>query len=110
MLQQETPDDFVIATGETHTVKEFIEVSFKEIGVDIEWKGENENEKGYDAATGKVRIEIDKNYYRPTEVDLLIGDPSKAEKILGWKPKVTFEDLVKIMVKADCDMVKKKGY
>ncbi len=110
MLQQEEPDDFVLATGETHSIREFCELAFKEIGMNIEWKGKDENEVGKDSKTGKTLIEVDKNYFRPTEVDLLIGDPSKAEKILGWKPKVTFEELVKIMVKADSEMVQKKGY
>jgi len=110
MLQQDEPDDFVLATGETHSIREFCELAFKEIGMNIEWKGKDENEVGKDSKTGKTLIEVDKNYFRPTEVDLLIGDPAKAEKILGWKPKVTFEELVKIMVKADCEMVQKKGY
>ena len=110
MLQQDEPDDFVLATGETHSIREFCELAFKEIGMNIEWKGKDENEVGKDSKTEKTLIEVDKNYFRPTEVDLLIGDPTKAEKILGWKPKVTFEELVKIMVKADCEMVQKKGY
>lgn len=110
MLQHDKPEDFVLATGETHSVKEFIELAFKEIGTNIIWKGKNEDEVGKDEKTGKVLVEVDKSYFRPTEVDLLIGDPSKAEKILGWKPKVTFEELVKIMMKADCEMVEKKGY
>jgi GDPmannose 4,6-dehydratase len=110
MLQHDKAEDFVLATGETHTVREFIEMSFKHIGINIEWKGKNENEKGLDSKTGNVMIEIDKNYFRPTEVDLLIGDPSKAKEKLGWVPKVTFAELVKIMVEADCEMVQKKGY
>jgi len=110
MLQHDIAEDFVIATGETHTVREFIELAFKEIGKNIEWKGKDENEVGKDSETGKVLIEIDKNYFRPTEVDLLIGDPSKAKEKLGWSAKVTFNELVKIMVKADCEMVQKKGY
>ena len=110
MLQHDVAEDFVIATGETHTVREFIELAFKEIDINIEWKGKDENEVGKDSATGKTMIEIDKNYFRPTEVDLLIGDPSKAKEKLGWKANVTFAELVKIMVKADCEMVKKKGY
>lgn len=110
MLQTETPEDFVLATGETHSVREFIEESFRHIGKEIEWKGKDENETGVDAKTGDLLIEIDKNYFRPTEVDLLIGDPSKAKKILGWEPKVTFKELVKIMVEADSEMVAKKGY
>lgn len=83
MLQHDTAEDFVLATGETHTVREFIELSFKEIGMNIEWSGKNENEKGMDSKTGKVIVEIDKNYFRPTEVDLLIGDPSKAKRNLA---------------------------
>ncbi|MBV6478502.1 MAG: GDP-mannose 4,6-dehydratase [Ignavibacteria bacterium] len=110
MLQLDKPEDFVLATGETHTVREFIVHAFKEIGIEIEWKGKNENEKGIDKKSGKTIVEIDKGYFRPTEVDLLIGDPSKAKKLLGWSPKVTFEELVKIMVKADIEMVQKKGY
>lgn len=110
MLQTEKPEDFVLATGETHSVREFIEESFRHIGKDIEWKGKDENETGVDSNTGDLLIEIDKNYFRPTEVDLLIGDPSKAKKILGWEPKVTFKELVKIMVEADSEMVAKKGY
>ncbi|MDZ4712028.1 MAG: GDP-mannose 4,6-dehydratase [bacterium] len=110
MLQHDKPEDFVLATGETHSVREFIELSFKQIEMNIEWSGKDENEVGKDSKSGKVIVEIDKNYFRPTEVDLLIGDASKAEKILGWKPKVTFNELVKIMVDADCEMVQKKGY
>lgn len=110
MLQQDSPDDFVLATGETHSIRELTELAFKEIGVNIEWKGKDENEVGKDSKTGNVLVEVDKNYFRPTEVDLLIGDPTKAEKKLGWKPKVTFNELVKIMVNADVELVKKKGY
>lgn len=110
MLQHDAAEDFVLATGETHTVREFIELAFREIDIMIEWKGKNEKETGLDSKTGKVIIEIDKNYFRPTEVDLLIGNPSKAREKLGWKPEVTFSELVKIMVKADCEMVQKKGY
>jgi GDPmannose 4,6-dehydratase len=110
ILQHSKAEDFVLATGETHSVREFIELAFKEIGIDVAWKGKGANEIGKDKKTGNVLVEIDKTYFRPTEVDLLIGDPTKAKKKLGWKPKTTFEELVKIMVKADCDSVKKKGY
>jgi len=110
MLQLDKPEDFVLATGETHTVREFIELAFREIGIEIAWEGKNENEKGKDKKSGKVIVEIDKGYFRPTEVDLLIGDPSKAKKLLNWSPKVAFEELVRIMVKADIEMVQKKGY
>jgi GDPmannose 4,6-dehydratase len=110
ILQHDKAEDFVLATGETHSVREFIELAFKEIGITVAWKGKGVNEVGKDKKTGNVLVEIDKSYFRPTEVDLLIGDPTKAKKKLGWKPKTTFEELVTIMVKADCDSVKKKGY
>lgn len=108
MLQQDKPDDYVLATGETHTVREFVEITFRELGMEIAWKGSEENEKGYDTKTGKVLVEVNPNYYRPTEVELLIGDYSKAEKLLGWKPRTKFHDLVKIMVNADFESLKKK--
>ncbi len=110
ILQHDIAEDFVLATGETHSVREFIELAFKEIGITVVWKGKGANEVGKDKKTGNVLVEIDKSYFRPTEVDLLIGDPTKARKKLKWKPKTTFEELVTIMVKADCDSVKKKGY
>lgn len=101
ILQQENPDDYVIATGETHSVREFTELAFKEVGIEILWKGKGSEEFGIDSNTGKILVEIDPRYYRPTEVDLLIGDPSKAKEKLGWEPKVKLEELVKIMMKAD---------
>ena len=101
MLQQETPDDYVIATGETHSVREFTELAFREVGIEIAWEGKGSEEKGIDTKTGKVIVEIDPRYYRPTEVELLIGDPTKAREKLGWKPEVTMEKLVKLMIKAD---------
>lgn len=110
ILQHKSAEDFVLATGVTRSVREFIELSFKEIGISIVWKGKGVNETGKDKKTGKTLVEIDPTYFRPTEVDLLIGDPAKAKKLLGWKPKTKLEELVKIMVKADCDMVQKKGY
>lgn len=103
MMQQEKADDFVIATGETHSVREFVEKSFSYIGYDIAWEGKGVDEKGVNAKTGEVLVEIDPYYYRPTEVELLIGDPKKAKMQLGWEPKVTFEELVKIMMQADID-------
>jgi GDPmannose 4,6-dehydratase len=109
MLQQEEPDDFVIATGETHTVREFVELAFKEVGIDIKWQGEKENEVGIDMATGKLLVEIDPRYYRPTEVELLIGDPSKAREKLGWERKVGFEELIEMMVKADIEKCSTKA-
>ena len=107
MLQQKDPEDFVIATGETHSVREFTELAFKEVGIKILWKGKGHEEVGFDASTGKVLIEIDPRYYRPTEVDLLIGDPSKAKEKLGWEPRVKLEELVKIMTKADEEAVRR---
>ena len=101
MLQQDGPDDFVIATGEAHSVREFIELAFKEVGIDIEWKGGGVDEKGVDAATGKVLVEVDPKYFRPAEVDYLLGDASKAKELLGWQPKVGFEELVKLMMRGD---------
>ena len=103
MLQQETPDDYVIATGETHTVREFVEKSFQCLNVPIRWEGKGQDEIGINSLNGKTIIKIDPNYYRPTEVDLLIGDATKAKKTLGWNPKVTFEELVEIMTKHDYD-------
>ncbi|CAF3728274.1 unnamed protein product [Rotaria sp. Silwood1] len=105
MMQKETPEDYVLATGETHTVKEFTELSFKAVGIDIEWEGKEENEKGKDKKTGKVLVSVDPTYYRPTEVDLLIGDATKAKVNLGWEPKIKFEELVSIMVKADLEVM-----
>ena len=101
MLQQETPEDYVIATGEQHSVREFVENSFHEVGIDIGWRGEGSEEKGFDNATGKVIIEIDKRYFRPTEVDTLLGNPAKAKDKLGWAPKVGFRELVSEMVRED---------
>ena len=101
MLQQDEPDDFVIATGETHSVREFVELVFREVGIEIGWQGEGVDEVGVDRATGDVVIEIDPRYYRPTEVDILIGDPTKAKEKLGWEAKVGLRELVKMMVEAD---------
>lgn len=130
ILQQEKPEDFVIATGETNTVRDFVDLTFKELGVELEWRGENENEKGivksfipersayvkenidkvkYPKA-GDVVVEVSPGYYRPTEVELLIGDATKAEKLLGWKAKTKLNELVKIMAESDFKKVVKKGY
>jgi len=106
MLQQPSPDDFVIATGETHTVREFTTLAFLDAVIEIVWKGSGIDEKGYDKKTGRLLIEIDPAYFRPTEVDLLLGDPSKAKNILGWNPvKTSFKDLIKLMVKYDLENV-----
>jgi GDPmannose 4,6-dehydratase len=101
MLQQDEPEDFVAATNKTYTVRYFVELAFREVGIDIEWRGEGVDEKGYDKATGKILVEVSPNYFRPTEVDLLIGDYSKAKAKLGWEPKVTLEELVHKMVQYD---------
>ncbi|PKN73338.1 MAG: GDP-mannose 4,6-dehydratase [Candidatus Cloacimonetes bacterium HGW-Cloacimonetes-3] len=108
MMQADTPGDYVIATNETHTVREFIELCFQELDINIVWKGEADNEKGIDAKTGKIIVEIDPFYYRPTEVDILMGDYSKAKKEFGWQPKVTYHELVKIMVEADWKLAKRE--
>ncbi len=101
MLQQDTPEDYVIATGESHCVKEFVEEAFKEVGMAITWEGSGATETGKDPASGEVLVQIDPKYFRPTEVEYLIGDPSKAMKQLGWKAKVNFSELVKMMVRED---------
>ncbi|MBZ0200320.1 MAG: GDP-mannose 4,6-dehydratase [Ignavibacteriaceae bacterium] len=136
ILQQDKAEDFVLATGETHTVKEFVELTFKDLGIELEWKGKGVEEKGVISAidftkgnqllekdkkeyrfdfseklkAGDVVVSVNPEYYRPTEVDLLIGDPAKAEKILGWKAATKFEELVHVMIKADLDKVLRKGY
>jgi GDPmannose 4,6-dehydratase len=101
MLQKDQPDDFVIATGEAHTVREFIERAFTEVGIRIIWRGEGVNEQGIDESTGVVRVEVDARYFRPTEVEFLLGDATKARTKLGWSPKVTFPELVRTMVVED---------
>jgi len=101
MLQQEAGDDYVLATGETHSVREFAELAFERVNRKIEWKGKGVDEIGFDSATGEELIKIDSRYFRPTEVDLLLGDPSKAHRVLGWKHVVKFPDLVKEMVDSD---------
>ena len=110
MLQQDNADDYVLASGETHPVREFVTLAFKEAGIAVKWEGEGVDEKGIDANTGKVLVEVDEAYFRPTEVDLLLGDASKARKELGWEPEYTFEELVKEMVKADLDLFRKDKY
>ena len=107
-LQQPEPDDFVIATGEYHTVREFATLAFKEAGIELEWRGDGIDEKGYDKATGKILVEVDPKYFRPAEVDQLLGNPAKAKAKLGWDPqKTSFPNLVKIMVQHDMKFVKK---
>jgi len=101
MLQQDSPEDFTISTGEHHTVREFIEIAAKEVGIDIEWSGNDINEIGRDKVSGNIIVRIDKRYFRPTEVDSLLGDSSKAKNKLGWRPKITFGQLVKEMMESD---------
>jgi len=101
ILQQEIPDDYVLATGETHSVREFVELAFAEVGLTIEWRGHGLQEVGIDSATGKTRVTVDPHYFRPTEVDCLLGDATKAKQKLGWVPTISFTELVKEMVAAD---------
>ncbi|QJD85209.1 GDP-mannose 4,6-dehydratase [Cohnella herbarum] len=108
MLQQQNPEDFVIATGRTYSVRSFVEAAFKEVDIPISWEGHGINEKGINSLTREVLVEIDARYFRPTEVELLLGDPSKAKAQLGWTPKVTFEELVKMMVMSDFGGAKKE--
>jgi GDPmannose 4,6-dehydratase len=116
MLQQDQPDDFIIATGETRSVREFVEVAFKYAGIEIVWQGSGIEEKGIDVVTGNVLVHIDPRYFRPTEVDLLLGDPTKAKEKLGWKPETSLEELISMMVKEDLIaaerdvLCKKHGY
>jgi GDPmannose 4,6-dehydratase len=110
MLQHNQPEDFVIATGETHTVREFVTKAFLEAGISITWQGEGVNEKGINQSTGKVLVEVDPKYFRPTEVDLLLGDPTKAKTVLGWNPtKTSFDQLIRIMVKSDLKYVEREN-
>ena len=108
MLQQDKPDDYVMATGVTTTVRDFITMAFKEAGMSLKWEGEGVNEKGIDMATGKVLVEIDPRYFRPAEVELLIGDPSKAKAKLGWTPRVQLPELVRMMVANDIKLAEKE--
>lgn len=102
MLQHDTPEDFVIATGEQHSVREFTERAFHEVGIDLRWEGEGVEERGIDIATGRILVEVDPKYFRPAEVETLLGDPTKAKELLGWNPsKTSFEELVRIMVRHD---------
>ena len=108
ILQQSEPDDYVLATGESHSVREFVELAFDGVGRKLAWRGEGLDEEGYDAETGQVLVRIDPRYFRPTEVDALHGDASKARRELGWEPKVHFEDLVREMVNMDLDAAKRQ--
>ena len=110
MLQQGAPDDYLLATGETHTVREFAAIAFRELGFPLEWEGEREKERGIDRSTGKALVVVDPRYYRPTEVELLIGDATKARTKLGWSPKTKFGDLVTMMARADYEKVSRRGF
>lgn len=110
MLQQDTPDDYVLATGTSIPVRDFVQMSFAEIGVELEWKGEGVEEKGFNKATGEVVVEVDPAYFRPTEVDLLVGDASKAKNELGWVPQTTVQQLCAEMVKSDVDRFTRDKY
>ena len=108
ILQADEPDDFVIATGEMHTVREFVDIAFKEVGIELTWEGSGIDEKGIDKNTGSVLVEVDERFFRPAEVDQLLGNPTKAKETLGWNPtKTSFEELVKIMVQSDLEYVEK---
>lgn len=109
MLQQDKPDDYVLATGKSHSVREFVELAFAEVGITLKWQGRGEQEKGIDEKSGRVLVSIDPRYYRPTEVDQLIGNPAKAQRILGWQATTPFKTLVKEMVAADIDLVKREA-
>ncbi len=108
MLQQETPDDYVIATNETRTVREFVEIAFRTAGIEVVWEGEGVNEVGKDKATGKVIVKVNPKFFRPAEVDVLLGNPAKAEAALGWKREISFAELVERMVKNDLAIVEKE--
>ncbi|MDP1808318.1 MAG: GDP-mannose 4,6-dehydratase [Actinomycetota bacterium] len=109
MLQQDNPDDYIIATGKTHSVKEFCEEAFREVGINLVWQGSGVSQKGLNSRTGEAIIEIDPRYFRPTEVEILQGDAAKAKKRLGWSPKIAFPELVKMMVKADLQEAQKQA-
>ncbi len=109
ILQQDEPDDYVLATGETHSVREFVERAFAEIGRTLVWRGTGTDEKGYDAKDNTVLVEVDPRYFRPTEVDMLMGDPTNAREKLGWQHRTTFTELVSEMVASDLAVLKKRG-
>lgn len=99
ILQQDNPEDFVVATGQTTTVRDFVDLAFKEVGIEIEWQGNGVDEVGIDKSNGNRVVEVDPRYFRPTEVELLLGDPTKAQEKLGWKPQTTLKELCSMMVR-----------
>ena len=110
IVQQQEPDDYILATGETHSVREFVELAFAEVGRKIEWHGKGIDEAGIDSSTGDTVVRIDSRYFRPTEVDMLLGDPSKAHRVLGWEHTVTFPELVSEMVKSDLEAIANESH
>ena len=110
MLQLDEPEDLVLATGEAHSIKEFVDLAFKELDMKLEWTGQGLEETGIDSQSGKTLVRVDPRYFRPTEVEMLIGDPSKAKELLDWEPKVKFEELIRVMVESDWDKVQKRGF
>jgi GDPmannose 4,6-dehydratase len=110
MLQQNAPEDFVLATGETHTVREFADLAFRELEMPIRWEGTGPEERGVDERTGSTVVVVDRRYYRPTEVELLVGNAAKAKEKLGWSPKTKFVELARMMAHADFEKVSKRGF
>jgi len=116
MLQQESPEDFVIATGEQHSVRDFVELAAKEIDIHIRWEGNDQDEKGYDISTGKCIVAVDPRYFRPSEVETLLGDPTMSKQKLGWEPETSFQELVAEMMREDMkdaqrdELVKRSGF
>ena len=110
MLQQEKPEDYVLSTGRTHTIREFVDLTFKELSINLEWRGDGRNEIAIDKETGNKIVSIDEKYFRPTEVDILMGDSSKAKEQLGWESKTTLQELVKLMVESDINKIRLRGY
>ena len=110
ILQHDVPEDFVLATGKNFTVRQFVDLTFKELGIELEWVDKGIDEKGIDKASGVIRVKVDPSYYRPTEVETLLGDATKAKEKLGWSPTTSFKELVKIMIESDLEKVRLKGY
>jgi GDPmannose 4,6-dehydratase len=110
ILQRDRPDDYVLATGEKHSVREFVELAFRHVGINIAWRGSGVEEKGVDDATGRPLVEVDPRYFRPTEVDLLLGDASKARTELGWRHRITFQQLLAEMMREDLLAVSREPY
>jgi GDPmannose 4,6-dehydratase len=110
ILQQPEPGDYILATGKQYSVREFCELAFKEVGIDLEWKGQGVEEKGIDKKTGKIIIEVDPKYFRLAEVESLLGDPAKTREKLGWQPKITLPEMVKEMVASDLEQAKRDLY